>query len=522
MPERITHALISVSDKTGLVEFAKALVKANITLLSTSGSATLLKEHQIPVTDVSDFTGFPEMMGGRVKTLHPKLYAGIMARGAVDDDSLRHHRIPVIGLVVVNLYPFAQTIAQADCTLEKAIENIDIGGPSLLRAAAKNFNYTTAIVSNEDYDSVINEISMQGGTLKETRLELAKKVFAHVTAYDAAISHYFSTIKSSEKTPFPQIYTLQLHKKLDLRYGENPHQQAAFYVEDKKQGENSDDLCQQSGKPLSYNNMVDADTALECVRQFNKTACVIVKHANPCGVALGDTQLQAYQKAFKADPISAFGGIIAFNTSLDLATFQEILSNQFVEVIIAPAISKEVLEISQEKPNIRLLTVASLKNLSEVPKKRIEFKSIEGGILVQDRDNLPSPPKLEVVTVKQPTYEQLEDLFFAWRVIRFIKSNAIVYAKAQSTLGIGAGQMSRIFSSKIAALKAEEAQLSLQNAVMASDAFFPFRDSIDEAAAQGIVAIIQPGGAIRDKEIIEVANDYNLVMVFTHIRHFRH
>lgn len=518
MSDKITHALISVSDKEGIVEFAKGLTELDIVILSTGGTASLLKQHQIPVQDISLFTGFPEMMGGRVKTLHPKLYGGILARGEEDKELLAKYQMPVIGLVVVNLYPFEKTISRSDCTLEEAIENIDIGGPTLLRAGAKNFNHTTVVVCQKDYETVLTELRHEGHTSQELRLTLAKKVFAHVANYDIAINHYFSNLGSSDNH-FPEQYQLSLKKKFNLRYGENPHQHAAFYALEDDSHDNISHAIAHSGKPLSYNNIADADTALECVRQFDETACVIVKHVNPCAVSIGNNQLEAYQTAFHADSSSAFGGIIAFNTPLQTTTLEAILSNQFVEVIIAPSLSEGILSIAEQKPNLRILTVQDLLTPSL---RTLEFKSVNGGLLVQERDNLPTPVKLEIVTKAQPSNAILEDLLFAWKVVRFIKSNAIVFAKNKSTLGIGPGQMSRIFSTKIASLKAKEANLSLKGAVLASDAFFPFRDSIDEAALLGITAIIQPGGSIRDQEVIAAADEKGIAMAFTHLRHFRH
>lgn len=516
----ITHALLSVSDKSGIVEFARALCRLNITLLSTGGTATLLKKNQIPVIDISDFTGFPELMDGRVKTLHPKIHAGILGRPDVDEEILEKYKITSIGLVVVNLYPFQKIIANDNCSLESAIENIDIGGPTLLRAAAKNYKYTTAIVSQDDYSRILSELERNNHTSLATRFYLAKKVFAHVAQYDAVISNYFSSFKKEdEKIRFPEYFTLQFEKKMDLRYGENPHQTAAFYMEEESNTATIASAVQRIGKPLSFNNIADADCALECVRQFSEKTCVIVKHANPCGVAIATTQEEAYQRAYAADPTSAFGGIIAFNSFLEASTVEKILSQQFVEVIIAPDTTREALKIAEQKPNVRILTVGDIS----IPNNNyLDLKRIHGGLLVQDTDNLSSILQLDVVSNRTPNAKEQEDLLFAWKVIRFVKSNAIVYAKAKSTLGIGAGQMSRVFSAKIGIMKAKEADFSLDGAVMASDAFFPFRDSIDQAAEMGITAIIQPGGSIRDKEVIEAANNYNIAMIFTHMRHFRH
>jgi phosphoribosylaminoimidazolecarboxamide formyltransferase/IMP cyclohydrolase len=522
MTHTITHALLSVSDKTGIVEFAAGLHQRNIALLSTGGTATLLKENHIPVTDIAEFTGFPEMMAGRLKTLHPKIYAGILARSGIDESVLEQHHFERIGLVVVNLYPFEQTIEQDNCTLAQAIENIDIGGPTLLRAAAKNFDATTVIVDQQDYATVLQEIDEKQMTTLETRFALAKKVFAHVAKYDAAISNYFSSLPSLSQSPemFPSTLTLQFQKNMALRYGENPHQKAAFY-QNNDNGEiaSLSNAVQHLGKPLSYNNINDADAALECVSQFDQPACVIVKHANPCACAIGEDSLSAYQTAYSMDPVSAFGGILAFNKKLEADTLSRIISNQFAEVIIAPAITQEALDIAQQKPNLRILTVHPIDHK---PQPTLDIKSVMGGMLLQERDNLPSPPSLEVVTKRQPSEQELGDLLFAWQIVRFVKSNAIVYVKDKTTIGIGAGQMSRVFSTKIAEEKAQQAGVSIQGAVMASDAFFPFRDSIDQAASVGITAIIQPGGSIRDAEVIAAANEHNIAMIFTHIRHFRH
>lgn len=517
MTTKITHAVLSVSDKEGIVDFASGLAAANITLISTGGTAALLKKHGVPVIDVADYTGFPEMMAGRLKTLHPQLYGGILARSE-DTQILRDHHIPRIGLVVVNLYPFEAMTSKKDCSFESAIENIDIGGPTLLRAAAKNYEQTTAVTSKEDYSAVLTEIQKMGNTTLETRFNLAKKVFFRIAEYDLAISNYFSTV--DQATGFPQIYPLTLSKKYDLRYGENPHQQAAFYSSPAEADQpNIGNAKQRSGQALSYNNIVDADTALECVKQFSETACVIVKHANPSAVSIASNQLEAYQNAFDADASSAFGGIIAFNTTLEATTAKKILNNQFVELIIAPDVTEAALTAIQQKPKVRLLTVGPLTNSSLVA---VDIKSVNGGILIQDRDNLPTPTDIAIVTKTIPTKEQLSDLLFAWKVVRFVKSNAIVFAHNQTTLGIGAGQLSRVMSSKIAGIKAAEANLPLAGAVMASDAFLPFRDGLDEAVALGIKAIIQPGGSIRDSEVIQAADEQDIAMVFTHQRHFKH
>ncbi len=452
------------------------------------------------------------------ETLHPKIYAGILARPERDQKILNELNIPSIGLVVVNLYPFQETIEKGNCSLEEAIEKIDIGGPTLLRAAAKNYHFTTVITDSNDYSKVLNELNNKRITSLQTRFYLAQKVFAHVSNYDLAISNFFSTRNQDENQLFPNTLTLQIQKKCNLRYGENPHQQAAFYLIGPESGANIGSAQQHVGKPLSYNNILDADVALECVRQFQEPACVIVKHANPCAVSLSSSPEEAYKNAYKMDPTSSFGGVIAFNTKLDVNTLQSILDNQFIEVLIVPEASQEALTIAKQKPDVRILTVGSFDKTSN---ESWDFKSVSGGILIQEKDTA-FPFALEVASKRAPTEEERIDLIFAWQVIRFIKSNAIVYAKDRTTLGIGAGQMSRVFSAKIAALKAQEASVSLNKAVMASDAFFPFRDAVDIAASRGICAVIQPGGSIRDTEIIKAADEHNIAMIFTHRRHFRH
>lgn len=514
----ITHALLSVSDKSNIIDFAQSLHRLNITLISTGATAALLREHQIPVTEVSQFTSFPEILNGRVKTLHPRIYGGILGRPGIDDDVLHEHNIPLIGLVVVNLYPFEETISQ-QCSMEEAIENVDIGGPTLLRAAAKNYQYTTVVVSKNDYAPIIEELkSGDNKTSLETRFTLAKKVFAHVAKYDAAISNYFSSFKkTNEKVVFPDVYTSQIHKKMDLRYGENPHQMAAFYTT-QIDAPHEETFAQHSGKLLSYNNIADADTAMDCVKQFSKPSCVIVKHANPCACASANTQLAAYTQAYAADPTSAFGGIIAFNTILEPNTIAAILAGQFVEVIVAPAILPEALTLASQKSNLRILTIP----FPTTPLKYWEVKRVNNGILLQESDNQPTPSTMKIVTQRKPSPQEEKDLLFAWQVVRFVKSNAIVFAKNEQTVGIGAGQMSRVFSIEIAAKKAQAANLSLQDTVMASDAFFPFKDSIDLAKQMGISAIIQPGGSVRDEEVIAAADKHGIAMIFTDKRHFRH
>ncbi len=517
----IQRALLSVSDKTGIVDFAKALQSLGIELLSTGGTAELLRQAGIAVTEVADYTGFPEIMGGRVKTLHPKIHGGLLGRRGVDEAVMATHGIAPIDLVVVNLYPFVETLKQADCRLAQAIEQIDVGGPTMLRAAAKNYVSVTTVVSPEDYPAILQEMTEQGGaTTLATRFRQAQKVFSHTAHYEAAIANYLNAMHLDETADdFPATFTVQFHKKQDLRYGENPHQKAAFYVENGGEA-NIAHAYQHQGKELSFNNIADSNAALECVKAFNgSNACVIVKHANPCGVALGDSQLHAYQRAFATDPTSAFGGIIAFNQALAADTVRAILEAQFVEVLIAPEVTPEALTLLAHKPNIRVLSCGYWQS----PEPAWDFERINGGLLVQERDVMTLSPKdLKVVTQRQPTIQEFQDLLFAWEVVKCVKSNAIVYAKQHSTVGIGAGQMSRVFSAIIANLKAADASLEVSGAVMASDAFFPFRDGVDAAAEAGITAIIQPGGSIRDSEVIQAADAAGLTMLFTGVRHFRH
>jgi phosphoribosylaminoimidazolecarboxamide formyltransferase/IMP cyclohydrolase len=529
MSEAITikKALLSVSDKTGIIEFAKALRQLGISLLSTGGTALLLKQHGLDVTEVSDYTGFPEMMEGRVKTLHPKIHAGLLYRPSLDEAVLKEMGITPIDLLVVNLYPFTTVTAQPSCQLATAIENIDIGGPTMLRAAAKNYQAITTVVDYQDYSRIIDELKTQQCCInKEQRFSLAKKVFAHTANYDAAISNYLGKFSNpsdeSSRHDFPETLTHQFIKHSDLRYGENPHQKAAFYKEQNIFAGSVTASQQLQGKELSFNNIADADTALECVKELGqKPACVIVKHANPCGVAIADSALNAYLRSYAVDPTSAFGGIIAFNQPLDVDTAQAIIDKQFVEVLIAPSITADARDVLAQKPNVRVLSTGNWDQTSLVAS--FDFKAIAGGLLIQERDShLLLPQHLKAVTQRYPTPQELADLLFAWNVAKFVKSNAIVYAKDGLTVGIGAGQMSRVYSAKIAELKAQEVNLSIQNAVMASDAFFPFRDTIDMAAKAGITAIIQPGGSMRDAEVIEAANQANIAMVFTGIRHFRH
>ncbi|TDO16572.1 MULTISPECIES: bifunctional phosphoribosylaminoimidazolecarboxamide formyltransferase/IMP cyclohydrolase [Halomonas] len=518
----VRRALISVSDKTGIVDFARRLAEQGVALLSTGGTFRLLQESGIDVTEVSAHTGFPEIMDGRVKTLHPKIHGGILSRRGQDDTVMAEHGIDPIDMVVVNLYPFAATVARPDCSLEDAIENIDIGGPTLIRACAKNHAHTTVVVEAGDYARVLGEIAAGDGAVSEaTRFNLAVKAFEHTAAYDAAIADYLGQRVPGGEDGFPRTYNLQFHKKQAMRYGENPHQSAALYVEADACEAGVATAMQWQGKALSFNNVADTDAAFECVKAFTDTACVIVKHANPCGVAVGATPKEAYEKAFATDPTSAFGGIIAFNVALTAETARAIIDRQFVEVIIAPGVAEEALAIIAEKKNVRLLDVGT-----KWPGKREhahDFKRITGGLLVQDRDlGMVGRDELSVVTERVPSEQQMRDLAFAWKVAKYVKSNAIVYAKNGQTIGVGAGQMSRVYSAKIAGIKAADEGLSVPGSVMASDAFFPFRDGIDAAAAAGIAAVIQPGGSMRDQEVIDAANEAGIAMVFTGMRHFKH
>ncbi|MBS0357742.1 MAG: bifunctional phosphoribosylaminoimidazolecarboxamide formyltransferase/IMP cyclohydrolase [Proteobacteria bacterium] len=516
----IKRALLSVSDKAGLLSFAQALHALGIEILSTGGTAKLLKDNGIPVIQVSEHTGSPEIMDGRVKTLHPKIHGGILGRRGIDDALMQEHHIAPIDLVVVNLYPFQQVITDPKTDFDTAIENIDIGGPTMLRSAAKNHAHVTVIVDSDDYAIVIDEISARGHTDATTRLRLAQKAFAHTAQYDVAIQTYLNQFVEN-KPVFPENLLLSLEKKQDLRYGENPHQQASFYVENNPPVGSLATAEQLQGKPLSYNNIADADAALSCVKEFSgQPACVIVKHANPCGVALEKSLMDSYLRAFATDPTSSFGGIIAFNQIVDDILLKTILDKQFVEVIIAPEFTNAAIEVAKQKQNVRLLRTGQWETNS---KPTLDYKRIEGGLLVQDRDqHIIQPQDLKVVTKRAPTSQELSDLLFAWRVVKHVKSNAIIYAKQQATIGIGAGQMSRVYSAKIASIKAADEGLVVEGSVMASDAFFPFRDGIDAAADVGITAVIQPGGSIRDEEIIQAANEHNLAMVFTGIRHFKH
>jgi phosphoribosylaminoimidazolecarboxamide formyltransferase/IMP cyclohydrolase len=518
----IKRALISVSDKTGIVEFARELAGFGAEILSTGGTAKLLREQGLAVKDVSEFTGFPEMLDGRVKTLHPKVHGGLL--GMRDNPEhlakMAEHDILPIDMVVVNLYPFEATVAKENCSLEDAIENIDIGGPTMLRSAAKNNRDVTVLVDAGDYAAVLAEMKANGGAVgTATNFRLAVKVYQHTAAYDGAISNWLGKKLSAEDAQFPPTLTFQFKKAQGMRYGENPHQQAAFYVEKDVREACIATARQLQGKELSYNNIGDTDAALECIKQFSEgPACVIVKHANPCGVAYGSTLLEAYNRAFSTDPESSFGGIIAFNRELDAETARAICDKQFVEVIIAPTVSAAASKIVAAKKNVRLLECGQWP---AEPGQRLEMKRVNGGLLVQDAD-LALYGELKVVSRRQPSAEEMKDLLFAWRVAKFVKSNAIVYGKGGMTIGVGAGQMSRVNSARIAAIKAEQAGLEVEGSVMASDAFFPFRDGIDNAASVGIAAVIQPGGSIRDEEVIAAADEHGMAMVFTAMRHFRH
>jgi len=518
----IQRALISVSDKTGIAEFARELSGFGVEILSTGGTAALLRKEGLAVKDVSDFTGFPEMLDGRVKTLHPKVHGGLLGMRENPEHmaKMAEYGIEPIDMVVVNLYPFEATVAKPDCRLEDAIENIDIGGPTMLRSAAKNNRDVTVLVDHGDYAAVLEEMKASSGAVsRETNFRLAVKVYQHTAAYDGAISNWLGRRTGDGIADFPDTLSLQFRQEQVMRYGENPHQKAAFFVERDIAEASIATAKQLQGKALSYNNIADTDAALECVKQFDEgPACVIVKHANPCGVAYGSSLLEAYQRAFSTDPESSFGGIIAFNGELDAATAQAIVDKQFVEVIIAPRVSAEAAEVVAAKKNVRLLECGPWP---AKPGSRYDFKRVNGGLLVQDAD-LALTGELKVVTKRAPSDREMEDLLFTWRVAKFVKSNAIVYGKDGMTVGVGAGQMSRVNSARIAAIKAEHAGLEVKGSAMASDAFFPFRDGIDNAAAAGITAVIQPGGSIRDEEVIAAADEHGIAMVFTGMRHFRH
>ena len=519
MKKKVNRALISVSNKAGVLEFCRELDQLGIELLSTGGTARLLAENDIKVTEVSDYTGFPEMMDGRVKTLHPKIHGGILARRGIDDQVMADNGIKAIDMVIVNLYPFEETVANPNCDLATAIENIDIGGPSMIRGAAKNHNDVAIVVDPDDYATVLNELRNNENQLAQnTRFNLALKSFEHTANYDTAISLYLAKVNQQA---FPATLNLQFTKIQSMRYGENPHQNAAFYKEKTSLSGTIAATKQLQGKELSYNNIADTDAALECVKSFeNKATCVIVKHANPCGVAQADSILAAYDLAYATDPTSSFGGIIAFNRELDEVTATEIIKRQFVEVIIAPTISLAAQKVLAEKKNVRVLE-CGLWNSGNEPS--LDYKRVSGGLLVQDKDHgMISAAEVKVVSKRAPTEQELTDLLFAWKVAKFVKSNAIVYCKDGRTIGVGAGQMSRVYSAKIAGIKAADEGLTVPGSVMASDAFFPFRDGLDAAAEAGITAVIQPGGSMRDAEVIAAADEHNIAMVFTGMRHFKH
>jgi phosphoribosylaminoimidazolecarboxamide formyltransferase/IMP cyclohydrolase len=521
MNKKISRALVSVSDKTGVVDFCRSLNQLGIEILSTGGTFKILTENNITAIEVADYTGFPEMMDGRVKTLHPKIHGGILARRGIDDAVMVANDIRAIDMVVVNLYPFEATIAKPDCDFETAIENIDIGGPTMIRAAAKNHADVAIIVNPSDYSEILKELNNANVALSgATRFNLALKSFEHTARYDTAIATYLSKINNAQ---FPETLNLQFYQQQTLRYGENPHQNAAFYVEKNPAIGTIASATQLQGKELSYNNIADADAALECVKSFSeKPTCVIVKHANPCGVAQSDNLLTAYDLAYKTDSTSAFGGIIAFNRELDEQTASEIVARQFVEVIIAPSVSEAAQTILATKQNVRVLVTGDW-TIQTNTSTEFDYKRVAGGLLVQDRDTgIVLPSDMKVVTKRTPTEQEWADLLFAWKVAKFVKSNAIVYCKNGQLIGVGAGQMSRIYSAKIAGIKANDAGLEVPGSAMASDAFFPFRDGIDAAAEAGITAVIHPGGSMRDQEVIDAANEHNMAMLFTGMRHFRH
>ncbi|HEX7644347.1 MAG TPA: bifunctional phosphoribosylaminoimidazolecarboxamide formyltransferase/IMP cyclohydrolase [Burkholderiaceae bacterium] len=518
----IKQALISVSDKTGVLEFARELAAMGVNILSTGGTAKLLADNGFKVTEVADYTGFPEMLDGRVKTLHPKVHGGILARRdfPAHMDALGSHGIPTIDMVVVNLYPFQQTVAKEHCTLEDAIENIDIGGPAMLRSSAKNHKDVVVICDPADYAPVLEQMKA-GEVSYETRFTLAKKVFAHTAQYDGAITNYFTSLgedkQHATRSNFPETLNLHFKKVQDMRYGENPHQSAAFYRDTVPAAGSLANYKQLQGKELSYNNIADADAAWECVKTFGETACVIIKHANPCGVAVGGNALEAYSKAFQTDPTSAFGGIIAFNCELD-GNAAEAIAKQFVEVLIAPGYTEAARAVFAAKQNVRLLEVPLGDGVNV-----FDFKRVGGGLLVQSPDSKNvAMADFKVVTKKQPTQQQLQDMMFAWRVAKFVKSNAIVFCANGMTMGVGAGQMSRVDSARIASIKAQNANLTLVGSAVASDAFFPFRDGLDVVVQAGATAVVQPGGSMRDQEVIDAADEHGIVMMLTGTRHFRH
>jgi phosphoribosylaminoimidazolecarboxamide formyltransferase/IMP cyclohydrolase len=520
--KKVSRALISVSDKNGVVDFARALNALGVELLSTGGTFRLLQENNIAVTEVSDYTGFPEMMDGRVKTLHPKVHGGILGRRGTDDAVMAEHAIKPIDMVIVNLYPFAATVADPNCTLPNAIENIDIGGPTMVRSAAKNHKDVAIVVNSSDYATVLEEMQANEGQLDySTRYALMVKAFEHTAGYDGMIANHFGARDTdNNERDFSDTFNVQYFKTQEMRYGENPHQKAAFYTEANPTEASVATAKQLQGKELSFNNIADTDAALECVKQFDQPACVIVKHANPCGVSVAVDIGTAYDLAFATDPESAFGGIIAFNRELDAKTAEAICEKQFIEVIIAPAVSADALAVVASKKNVRLLECGTWGNQRP---QDFDYKRVNGGLLIQDRDNgMIIEQDLKVVSKRVPTDTEMTDMLFAWKVAKMVKSNAIIYAKNNQTIGVGAGQMSRINSARIAGIKAEHAGLEVVGAVMASDAFFPFRDGIDNAGKAGISCIIQPGGSMRDDEVIAAANEHGMAMVFTGMRHFRH
>lgn len=526
MAQKISRALLSVSDKTGIVEFARQLADAGVTLLSTGGTAAAIAKNGIDVLEVSEVTDFPEMMDGRVKTLHPKIHGAILGRRDIDAAVMKEHDITGIDLVVVNLYPFVETVSRPDCTLADAIENIDIGGPAMIRSAAKNHAHVTVITDPADYETIASSLVSNGGVAEQTRYQLACKAFAHTAHYDTAVSGYLASQSqvsqrggAEDKSPYVETLQLRYEKIQELRYGENPHQSAAFYRDSAGGTSGIANAEQLQGKELSFNNISDSDAALGCVCQFNEPACVIVKHANPCGVSCADSVSEAYEKAYITDPVSAFGGIIAFNSEVDASTARSMIDRQFIEVLLAPSYHTDALVVLAEKPNVRVMLVNTVAALDAVP----VYQSVGGGLLVQQSDNrIVTASELSVATTATPDEAQIRDLLFAWKVVKFVKSNAIVFCKDGASIGIGAGQMSRVYSAKIAAIKAADAQLEVASSVMASDAFFPFRDTVDQAAEYGVTAIIQPGGSMRDQEAIDAANEHGIAMVFTGVRHFRH
>lgn len=518
---KISSALISVSDKSSIVEFAAALNEKGVEIFSTGGTARLLGDNGVPVREVSELTGFPEIMGGRVKTLHPSVHGGILGRRGQDEAVMAAQGIVPIDLVVVNLYPFTEVITRRDCELSTAVENIDIGGPTMLRAAAKNYVDVCVVVNSLRYPQVLAQIKEHGGVDLATRYGLAVEAFEHTALYDGAIANYLGSVDfngNGKKRKFASTVNMQFKQSQTLRYGENPHQQAAFYVEQNPDQGSIAGAIQLQGKELSYNNIADTDAALECVKQFDHPSCVIVKHANPCGVATSASALDAYKQAYQTDPESAFGGIIAFNTALTGETAEEILARQFVEVVIAPQIEADAADVLASKRNVRVL---QCRESGDSDHTYLDFKRVRGGLLLQDADQ-DLYDEIVHVTKRWTSDRELEDLLFAWRVAKFVKSNAIVYAKDQMTIGVGAGQMSRVNSARIAAIKAEHAGFNVSGSVMASDAFFPFRDAIDTAAGAGITAIIQPGGSMRDEEVIDACDEHGIAMAFTGMRHFRH